>query len=92
MSDEQKSGRRGRIRAKPSEEPALPETTGAAAEIAPLEPAKAPEAAKPSDPGSPGEGLKWFEAPDGTLIPGEADADSVQYRTGGQVVWINPRR
>ena len=37
-------------------------------------------------------GQKWFEAPDGTLIPGEEGADYVIYRTGGKEVRINPKR
>lgn len=38
--------------------------------------------------------LKYFEAPDGELIVGEADKSHVWYRKGnnGNGCWINPKR
>jgi hypothetical protein len=35
-------------------------------------------------------GFKYFEAPDGTVIIGEADKQQVFYRAGN--CWINPKR
>jgi hypothetical protein len=35
-------------------------------------------------------GFKYFEAPDGTIIVGEADKQQVFYRAGN--CWINPKR
>ena len=39
-------------------------------------------------------GQKFFEAPDGTIIVGEADRSHVFYRQGnnGEGMWINPKR
>lgn len=39
-------------------------------------------------------GQKYFEAPDGTLIVGDADKQQVWYRklNNGQGGWINPKR
>lgn len=41
-----------------------------------------------------GSGQKYFEAPDGTIMIGEADKDRLWYRkgNGGKGMWINPRR
>jgi hypothetical protein len=37
-----------------------------------------------------GPNQKYFEAPDGTVIPGDANLDRVWYRKGE--MWINPKR
>lgn len=41
-----------------------------------------------------GPGQKYFEAPDGTILIGEADMPHLWYRAGngGKGEWINPRR
>lgn len=41
-----------------------------------------------------GTGEKYFEAPDGTILVGSANADRLWYRAGnhGRGMWINPKR
>lgn len=41
-----------------------------------------------------GPGQKYFEAPDGTMLIGEATANQIWYRNGngGKGMWVNPRR
>lgn len=41
-----------------------------------------------------GAGQAYFEAPDGTLITGEANKDQIWYRAGngGRGMWINRKR
>jgi len=52
-----------------------------------------PDAAKP-EPEKLGPGQKYFEAPDGTLMIGEADKQQLWHRplNGGRGGWINPKR
>lgn len=41
-----------------------------------------------------GPGQKYFEAPDGTILIGDASIDKMLYRAGngGKGLWINPKR
>lgn len=41
-----------------------------------------------------GPGQKYFEAPDGTMLIGEATANQIWYRNGngGKGMWVNPKR
>lgn len=56
------------------------------------EPAKAVQVKPKLEPLGPGQ--KYFEAPDGTILIGEADMPHLWYRAGneGKGLWINPRR
>ena len=56
------------------------------------EPAKAVQVKLKLEPLGPGQ--KYFEAPDGTILIGEADMPHLWYRAGngGKGEWINPKR
>lgn len=52
---------------------------------------KAPAPSAPKPKVEPlGDGQKYFEAPNGELLIGEATADRLWYRAGN--MWINPKR
>ena len=55
---------------------------------------KEKEKDKKKEPAPLEPGFKYFEAPDGTLIIGEADKQQVWYRAGngGKGCFINPKR
>jgi hypothetical protein len=56
------------------------------------EPAKAVQVKPKLEPLGPGQ--KYFEAPDGTILIGEADMPHLWYRAGneGKGMYINPKR
>jgi hypothetical protein len=56
------------------------------------EPAKAVQVKPKLEPLGPGQ--KYFEAPDGTILIGEADMPHLRYRAGngGKGMFINPKR
>ena len=56
------------------------------------EPAKAVQVKPKLEPLGPGQ--KYFEAPDGTILIGEADMPRLWYRAGneGKGMYINPKR
>ena len=56
------------------------------------EPAKAVQVKPKLEPLGPGQ--KYFEAPDGTILIGEADMPHLWYRAGndGKGMFINPKR
>ena len=56
------------------------------------EPAKAVQVKPKLEPLGPGQ--KYFEAPDGTILIGEADMPQLWYRAGneGRGMFINPKR